>query len=187
MPAWVTPELPPAYRELAERMAGLRAEARAYEDIAQMLWRTGEPLTTAVRELFTALRFDAVLDAHGSGHELVVRLDGQRRLLVAVGGSPDAIDRQSPVIKELLRLLQDEATSDQDRLVLAINAWCELPLEARRGDPITPDALRVVQRLGANVIATTTLFGVWKYSLVDLDTARKSIMRLHGQDGGVFK
>ena len=184
-PAWVTPELPPAYADLASRIAALREDARKFEDIAGVLWQTGPALALSVCRLFSALGFQAERTAADANYDVRVQLDGDRRLLVEVTGGTEAVPKKSPSITRLLRALQDDVW-EHDRLVVAVNAFCDRPLDARE-DPVSTDALRLFQRLGANVVTTATLFGIWKYSLVDLDAARKSITRLHGQDGGVFR
>jgi hypothetical protein len=184
--AWVTAELPPAYAEIAGRIEALREEARKYEEIAGVLWQVGRPLAVGVRDIFSALKFDATLIERESGYSVRVDLDAGRRLIVEVTGSPEAIDRKSPAITELLRLLQSDV-SDQDRLVLAVNAWCDLPLDARKKDLVTADAVKLIQRVAANIVATSTLFGIWRYSLTNLDAARQSVMKLYSHDGGFFK
>ena len=184
--AWVIAELPPAYQEIAVKIAALRKDAQKYEEIAGVLWQVGRPLAVGVRNVFTALQYEATLVEHETGHGVRVQLGGERRMVVEVAGSTEAIDRKSPAITELLRILQNEV-GDRDRLVLALNSWCELPLEARKNELITPDALKLAQRVGANVVATSTLFGLWKYSLTDPEAARQSVMKLYSHDGGLFK
>ena len=184
--AWVKAELPPAYAEIAGKIAALREEAQKYEEIGGVLWQVGQPLAVGVRDIFSALKYDATLTERESGHTVRVDLGAERRLVVEVAGSVGAIDRKSPAITELLRLLQSDL-GDQDRLVLAVNAWCELPLEARKKDLVTPDTVKLVQRVGANIVATSTLFGIWRYSLTNLDAARQSVMKLYSHDGGFFK
>jgi hypothetical protein len=185
-PGWVTGELPAQYAELASQIAALQEEARKYENVAAMLWRTGMSLTLAVRDLFNSLQFEAELTESGASYDLRVHLDGGRRLLVEVVGAVDAIDRKSPHIAQILRALQDDA-GPQDRVVVAANAFCETPLSSRRQEPVTADALRLIQGLGANFVATSTLFGIWRYSIKDLPGARKSVVNLHTQDGGLFR
>ena len=155
-------ELPPAYAEVAGKIAALREEAKKYEEVADVLWQVGRPLAVGVREIFAALKYDATLTERESGYTVRVDLGGERHLALEVVGSPDAIDRKSPAITELLRVLQNDLR-DQDRLVLAVNAWCELQLDSRKNDLVTPDAVKLVQRLGANIVATSTLFGIWRY------------------------
>lgn len=185
-PAWVTGELPAQYADLASQIEKLQEEARKYENVAAVLWRTGMSLTLAVRDLFTALQYESELTEIGASYDLRVHLDGGRRLLVEVVGFADAIDRKSPQIAQILRALQEDA-GPQDRVVVAANAHCEMPLSSRRGEPVTADALRLIQGLGANFVATPTLFGIWRYSLKDLAGARKSVVNLHTQDGGLFR
>ena len=185
-PAWVTGELPAQYADLAGQIATLQEEARKYENVAAVLWRTGMSLTLAVRDLFTALQFESELMENGASYDLRIHLEGGRRLLVEVVGANDVIDRRSPHIAQILRALQDDA-GVQDRVVVAANAFCDTPLSSRRQEPVTADALRLIQGLGANFVATPTLFVIWRYSLKDLPGARKSVMNLHTQDGGLFR
>ena len=72
-------------------------------------------------------------------------------------------------------------------VVIVANAYCEKPPAARKEDPVAPDALRLIQGLGANFVTTATLFGIWRYSLQNLQEARKSVMNLQELDGGVFR
>jgi hypothetical protein len=67
------------------------------------------------------------------------------------------------------------------------NAHCDTPLGARKDEPITPEALKLIRGLGANVVASSTLFGIWRYSFKDAAGARKSLMNLHTQEGGIFR
>ena len=64
---------------------------------------------------------------------------------------------------------------------------CDVPLEARKKDLVSPDAVKLMQRVGANIVATSTLFGIWRYSLSNLDAARQSVTKLYSHDGGFFK
>jgi hypothetical protein len=185
-PAWITPELPPQYGELARQIADLQKEARKFEDIAAVVWQTGRPLTQAVRDLFAALQFDAKVMDGESTSDVRVDLDSGKRLLVQVAGGGTSIQRKSPQIARILQALQDDA-GEKDRVILAANVFSELPLPQRREEPVAVDALRIIQGLGANFITTGTLFGLWRYSLTDLEGARKSIFKLHAQDGGIFR
>jgi hypothetical protein len=186
-PDWVTGELPAQYGEIATKIKALQEEADKYEKVAAVLWQTGTPLVLAVRDLFAALQFKTEMSESGAAsHDLVVELEGDKRLLMQIVGSDEGMTRKSPHINQILRTLQDDA-SDKDRVVVVANTHCETPLAQRRQEPVAADALRIIQGLGANVITTPTLFGIWRYSLQDLPGARKSVMRLHAQDGGIFR
>ena len=185
-PDWVTHEMPPRYVEIAGRLAVLKQEAREFERIGEVLWQSGAPLTQATRELFTALQFDAELTVPGTNYDLLVKLDGGRRLLIEVIGSLGAVTKKSPQIAQALRAIQEDAT-DQDRVVIIANSFCDKSPAARREDPVAADALRLIQGLGANFVTTATLFGIWRYSLQNLADAQGSILNLYALDGGVFK
>jgi hypothetical protein len=185
-PDWVAAEMPPRYIEIAGRLAVLKQEAREFERVGEVLWQTGSALTRGIRDLFTALQFETEMTGHGTNYDLSVRMDSGRRLLVEVVGGTGAITKKSPQIAQALRAIQEDA-GEKDRVVLVGNAFCEKPPAARKEDPVAPDALRLIQGLGANFVATATLFGIWRYSLQNLQEARKSIMNLHDLDGGVFR
>ena len=183
-PTWVTPELPPQYAELANKIAAIQAEARKYEDIAGVIWQTGKPLVTAVRNLFAAMQFQAEAK-EGANYDVEVTVETGRRLLLVVAGHREGIQRKSPQIGQVVHVLQEDAGTN-DRVVLVANTFCEMPVSSRP-DAVTPDGLRLIQGVGANFIATPTLLGLWKYSLTDLASAKKSIHRLHAQDGGIYR
>jgi hypothetical protein len=185
-PAWVTGELPSQYAVLANQIAALQNNARQYEQVAAVLWQTGTPLTLAVRDLFAALAFETDLMDGQASYDVRVHLEDGRRLLVGVVGAPEGLTRKSPEIARVLRALQEDA-GEQDRVVVAVNAYCATPLASRRDDPVTPDALRLIQGLGANLVATPTLFGLWKYSIQDMSGSKKNVLKLHKMDGGIFR
>ena len=185
-PPWVAEELPVEYAELARQIAALREQAQRFEGVAGVIWRTGPDLTAALRDLFAALEFETELVAPGGNYDLRVDLEGGRRLLVEVVSSPEPIDRRSSYIARILRALQEDA-GEKDRVVLAGNIFPELPVGTRRQDPVTVEAMRLIQGLGANFVPTSALFGVWKSSLQDVAQARKSILKLYSMDGGIFR
>lgn len=186
-PAWVAEELPPQYAEVARQIAALQEQAQQYEGVAGVLWKSGPALTAAVRHLFSALQFGTEEAASGSNYDLRVDLENGRRLLVeVVSAAEDPIDRRSPHIARILRALQEDA-GESDRVVLAANVFHATPLPRRRQDPVTVDAMRLIQGLGANFVPTSALFGIWKSFLHDQGQAKKSIMSLYSMDGGIFR
>ena len=185
-PSWVTQELPPEYADIAGKIAALKEQAQRYETVAAVIWRSGPALTGALRDLFVAMQFDAEIVSNAN-YDLRVDLEGGRRLLIEVVSSPsEAIDRRSPHIARILRALQEDA-GEKDRVVLAANIFSDLPMASRRQDPVTVEAMRLIQGLGANFVPTSALFGVWKSSLQDLAQAKKTIIKLYTMDGGIFR
>ena len=185
-PTWVPEELPPEYAEIARKIANLRQEARKYEKFTEVLWRTGTPLKVAVREIFSALDLRAELTDEGKDYDLAVELEPQGRLLVEVLGGSSPLEKKSPDIVRALRAIQEES-GPGDRVVLVANVDCDKPVAMRQQPPATPEALRLIQGLGANLVATSTLFGLWRQSLRDPAAAKNSARLLHELDGGIFK
>jgi hypothetical protein len=185
-PPWVTAELPDQYADIARQMEALKEQARAYEGVAGVLWQRGSALTSSVRDLFMALGFETELAGYGSQCDLRVSLGSGRRLLIDVVSESQSLDRRSPHIARILKVLQEEA-GEKDRVLLVANIAAEVAPSARRGEPVGADALRLIQGLGANFVPTSALFGIWKQSLSDAQHARNTVTNLHSMDGGIFR
>jgi len=185
-PGWVAAELPEQYADIARQMAALKERARAYEGVAGVLWQRGSALTSSVRDLFVALGFEAELAEYGSSCDLRVNLGSERRLLIEVASEDHSLDRRSPHIGRILKVLQEEA-GEGDRVVLAANVFPDLAPATRRGEPVASDAIRLIQGMGANLVPTSTLFGIWKQSLANPEEARHSVTKLYAMDGGIFR
>jgi len=186
-PKWVMAELPPKYQELAAQIAALMEQTREYEALAGALWQTGPPLTHAVASVFHSLKCETEMMNNGANYDLRAQLEGGQRFLVHVVGAPEPIDRKSPEIARILRTLQEDAEEQHDRVLLALNISYDLPPASRKQELATQEALRLIQGLGANLVPTSTLFGLWKYSLHDAGGAKKSLLRLHELKGGIFR
>ena len=185
-PDWIAAELPPEYADIARKIEDLRQEARKYERLADVLWCVGEPLKAAVRAVFEALDCTTVTPAAGSNFDLAVDIAPEQRLLIEVMGGTAPFDKRAPEVGRAFRAIQEDA-GPADRVVLVANIPCDKPVQMRHDTQATPDAVRLVQGLGANIIATPTLFGLWRFSLKDKSGARESLRRLHALDGGFFR
>jgi len=185
-PKWVLAELPPKYAELSAQIAALVEQTREYEALAGALWQTGEPLTHAVASVFRSLQCQTELMNNGANYDVRAQLESGHRFLVHVVGAAAPVDRKSPEIARILRTLQEDA-DENDRVLLALNVSYDLPPASRKQELATQEALRLIQGLGANLVPTFTLFGLWKYSLHDAASAKKSLIRLHELKGGIFR
>lgn len=181
-PDWVIAEMPPGYQTRLLEIQRLSADLYTMEAIGRVLWETGEPLKDAVGAVFAALKCDA--DATpGAAGPVAVKLDDSRRLLLHVSGAASPIQKTHEELTHAFQAVQ--LAGDRDRVVLVANNDPATP-PADRPDPVLPDALAVLQRMGVNVVTAVTLFRLWRLSLEDLQKARKALERLHGQDGGPF-
>jgi hypothetical protein len=181
-PDWVVGEMPPGYQTRMAEIRRLTDEMHAMDEIGRVLWQTRDPLRQAVRALLSALRCEVVSPPDGDG-PIAVRLDEKHRLLVHVAGPGGAIHKTSDDLSYAFQIMQ--RAEDHDRVALLANVDPGTP-PSERPDPVMPDALKVVQRMGLNVVEASTLFGMWRISLQDPARAHKLLERLHAQDGGVF-
>jgi hypothetical protein len=174
--------MPSGYQTRLLEVQRLSADLHAMDRIGRVLWETGEPLRDAVGELFRALKCEVDAAPGGAG-PVTVTLEESRRLLLLVSGAAGPVQKTNEELAQAFQVVQFAAPND--RVVFVANNDPATP-PAGRPDPCAPDALRVFQRMGVDVVTTATLFGVWRLSLDDRPKARKVIDRLHAQDGGLF-
>jgi len=184
-PEWLAAEMPPGYNTRLNEIQRLSEELRAMGQFGRLLWTAGDELTDAVRETFIALKFDARPTPGLPTSSLIINVDTRRRLLIHVSPAEGLIEKKSPDIAHVFQMLH-EVAGDDDRIVLVANSD-PATRPADRRDPIDPEAMKLLRRLGANVLLAPTLFALWTQSLQDRDRARASVERLHAQDGGTFE
>jgi hypothetical protein len=182
VPDWIVEEMPPGYQTRLLEIKRLSADLKAMDGIGCVLWETGEALRDAVGTLFAALKCE-VDPAPGDRGAIAVGLGASRRLLLVVSGAGSPIQKTNEELARSFQAMQFAGAND--RVVLVVNNHPATP-PADRPEPILPDALGVLQRMGVDVLTTVTLFGLWRLSLEDQQRARRVLDHLHAQDGGQF-
>jgi hypothetical protein len=183
-PDWVVAEMPPGYQNRVAEIRRLSEELQDMSRFARLLWAIGPELRDSVRDVFTALKLDVTLMDAPSDLAMAVKLDAKRHLLLHVSAAEGAIDKKSAEIAQVFKMLH-EVAGEHDRVVLVANGD-RMRQPADRPAPLSPEALKMLQRLGANCVTAPTLFRLWSLSGQDTDRARKYVERLHEQDGGMF-
>ena len=181
-PEWLAAEMPPGYQTRLLEIQRLSADLHAMERVGRVLWETGEPLREAVGAVFGALKCE-VDAAPATAAPLAVKLGDSRRLLLHVSAAASPVRKTDEELAQAFQAVQFAAAGQ--RVVFVANPDPTTP-PARRPDPVLPDALDVLQRMGVNVMSSTTLFKLWRLSLEDPQKARQALDRLHAQDGGPF-
>jgi 1,4-dihydroxy-2-naphthoate octaprenyltransferase len=181
-PEWVTAEMPPGYHTRLVEIERLSGDLHAMDRIGCVLWETGEPLRDAVSAIFAALKCD--VDAtSGSAGPIAVKLDESRRLLLLVSGAASPIQKTH---EELVRAFQAvQFAGANDRVVFVTNNDPATP-PADRPDPLSSDAREMLHSIGVDVVATATLFRLWRLAFEDERKARIALEHLHAQEGGPF-
>jgi hypothetical protein len=183
-PDWLGSEMPPGYQTRLIEIQRLSADLAEMERFGRLLWRAGHDLAQATGDAFVALGF-ATEETADSGNSLIVRLGDRRRLLLHVSASSEPIQKKSPELTHMFQLLNETAEAS-DRVVLVTNSSPQAR-PAERPVPVGPEALDLLQRLGANVLTGHGIFALWRLSLDDKERARRVVERLHEQDGGLFQ
>ncbi len=181
-PDWMVAEMPPGYQTRLLEIERLSADLKTMDGIGSVLWETGESLRSAVVTLFAALKCGVEPTPVDAG-ATAVNLGGSRRLLLVVSGAGSPIQKTNEELTRAFHAVQFAGAND--RVVLVVNNHPATP-PTDRPDPILPDALGVLQRMGVDVVTATTLFRLWRLSLEDPQRARKALDHLHAQDGGQY-
>ncbi len=181
-PEWLSAEMPPGYQTRLWEIERLSADLDAMDRVGCVLWESGQPLRDAVVAVFQALKFEANASP-GTVGPIAVKLDESHRLLLVVSGSASPVQKTDEELAQAFRAVQ--LASANDRVVFVPNNGPATP-PAERPDPVLPDALGVLQRMGVAVVTTVTLFRLWRLWYEDQPKARKFLERLLAEDGGLF-
>ena len=192
-PEWVAEALPQRRAEIDAEISKLQAqvdrlekEADSIESIAHLLWQAGPPLEQAVRNLFSAVGFEADLAGDDASCDVVVNLGGGKRLLIKVVGTDKNITPKSTELRQVLEAVQS-TDGDGDRVVLAANPYRDRPVVDREWlDPVTGDAMMILTGLGAVFVQTATLFRIWQQAGTDAEAAAAQLRQLHEAPAGFF-
>jgi hypothetical protein len=181
-PEWIAAEMPPGYQTRLLEIRRLSADLHTMDRFGRVLWETGDALREAVGAVFGALKCEVEVTAGPAG-PVVVKLGDARRLLLLVSGAAGPIEKTSEELAQAFQVVQ--FASADDRVVFVGNNDPATP-PPDRADPVRPDALGVLGRMGVDVVTTSTVFKLWRLSLEDQQKARQALDRLHAQDGGTF-
>ena len=183
-PDWFVAEMPPGYQNRVAEIQRLSVELRALEQCGRLLWSVGDALTDAVYHAFATLGFETQLIPGPPFASVQVTLEGRVRLLLHGSATKGVIQKNGVELAHVFQMLHERA-EDTDRVVLVTNSDPRVR-PAERTESIGPQALNLLQRLGANVLPGPTLFALWSQSVDAEDRARRYAERLHQQDGGTF-
>ena len=190
-PRWIANELPSRYEDVCKEIEQLAQERDLMGRMARLLWQTGHPLNEAVRDAFIAFGCHAEMTEPGATYDVTVTLaTGQRRLLIEVTGIEGNIQKKSNKITQLLSAAQ-EVAEEHDRIILAVNAYRDRAVGERSElEIVTPNALKLLVRVGATVITTASVFETWKLSLANLaniEVSRRWVDALYAAPPGLFE
>jgi hypothetical protein len=184
-PDWVVAEMPPGYQNRVAEIQRLTADLHEMSRFGRLLREVGPGLAEAVCGVFAALKFEASTDLGPDGTGVVVKLDGQRRLLMHMSGEEQTIEKKNAELARVFQMLHEFA-DEHDRVVFVTNNEPgKRPTD--RAESLAREALTLLGRMGAVHVPASTLFTLWKLSLLDADRARAQVQGLYAQEGGSFQ
>src|SRR6185436_7104696 len=87
---------------------------------------------------------------------MILKLEDRRRLLIHVASSGGAMQKRHDALAFVFQMLH-EIGEPADRVVLIANTHVERR-PSERPDPLEPDALDLIARLGATVVPSAVVF-----------------------------
>jgi hypothetical protein len=183
-PDWFVAAMPHGYQTRLAEIQRLTAELQEMDRFGRALLETGARLGDVVGDVFAVMKYDVHPMVANDTSNLVVKLDNKRRLLMSASAEEGPIERKSAEVARVFGLLHEHA-EPTDRVVLVANIDPMVP-PPQRVDPVTPDALAFLQRLGVNIVTGPLMFALWSLSLQESNRAQKCVDRLHAQDGGAY-
>lgn len=183
-PDWVAAEMPPGYKNRLDEIERLTRDLQAMWRFGRLLWASGPQLAEAVAEVFAMLKLPTEWIQSGDSTFLTVRLEGHRRLLLAVSDSQHSIEKKSSEVAEVFRMIHTLG-DDHDRGVFVVNPHASVA-PAARPEAVSPEATTMLKRLGVNILPGQGAFQLWTMALQDPERASRLVERLYEQDGGVF-
>jgi hypothetical protein len=181
-PEWVAAEMPPGYQNRVEEIRRLVADLESMGQFGRLLWEVGTRLAAPTCEVFRSLKYDSQVRDDAGATAVVVKLDARRRLFLHVADAVDPLQKRSPELAHVFRLLH-EVAGDDDRVALVTNSE-GMKRPADRAEALAPDAAAFVSRMGVSHVSAATLFALWKLSLQEPDRARGQVDRLYSHEGG---
>ena len=130
-------------------------------------------------KLFAELKCE-VQATQGAGGRICVTVGPSQRLLVLVSQSPGPIHRAHEEITRAFRAVQLADASDRV-VFLAQGDTSTPPMD--RSDPVLPDARDLLEKMGVEVVSTTSIFRLWRLWLEDSQKARRALQSLHAEEG----
>lgn len=181
-PEWMAAEMPPGYQTRLLEIQRLSEDLQSMDRVGRVLWEKGEALRAAVGALVGALKCEVDGKPDGAG-PIAAKFGDSRRLLLIVADAAGPIQKTNEVLARAFEAVQFAAA--EDRVVLVAGNDHGTP-PADRTDPLLPDALDMLRRMGVGVVTTAALFKLWRLAFEDPQKARQALERLHAQDGGLF-
>ena len=186
VPDWLDEHLAPRAKELGAKISTLEAEKAKYDDLAYVLYGTGDQLEDCVALLLRELGLNVDPQAKGANIDLkAVHPSLSLGFAVEVTGIKGTIQKDSNKISQAWQYISERSgtSEEDDRLVIVANTENHLDPRLRTRDSFSPDAVKLLSNNGVLLITTLQLYELWKSVEEGNRTPDDVVRELHGKVG----
>ena len=185
-PKWFNKYLVPRAKALGKQINKLVEEKGKYDQLAYVLYGTGDELVTSVALLLGEVGLDVQLQPHSANIDLKAKHPKLNvGFAVEVTGIKDIIHKDSNKVIQAWQYLNDRAGTpeENDRLIIIANTQCHLDPKQRNVEGYTPDIVRLLQNNGVLMMTTLQLYEQWKAIHEGARSSDELVQELHSSFG----
>ncbi len=185
-PQWLEPYLVQRAKELAQQIETLNAEKAKYDNIAYVLYGTGEELEECVTLLLRELGLAVERQPKGANIDLKAKHAGLGLgFAIEVTGTKSTIQKDSNKLSQAWQHISDRAGTpeENDRLIIVANTQSHLDPKQRSRDSFSQHAVDLLSRNDVLMITTVQLYELWKSVQEGNMGAEEAVKRLYDSTG----
>jgi len=185
-PDWLESYLVPRAKELDGQIKELAEEKDKYDQIAYVLYGSGDDLEQSVALLLQDLGFDVERQPIGANIDQKARYAKfNLGFAIEITGIRDIVKKDTNKIAQAWKYLNDRAGTpeENDRLMIVANTQCHLDPKQRNSQSFTPDVVQLLSSNGVLLITTFQLYEQWTAVQDGITSADEFVQRLHSTSG----
>ena len=185
-PDWLESYLVPRAKELDGQIKELAEEKDKYDQIAYVLYGSGDDLEQSVALLLRDLGFDVERQPVGANIDQKARYAKfNLGFAIEITGVRDIVKKDTKKIAQAWQYLSDRVGTpeENDRLMIVANTQCHLDPKQRNSQSFTPDVARLLSSNGVLLITTFQLYEQWTAVHEGMTSADEFVQRLHSTSG----
>jgi len=163
-PDWLERYLVSRAKALDDQIKRRVEEKAKYDQIAYVLYGTGDDLERSVALLLQDLGFDVERQSVGANIDQKARYPkSDFGFAIEITGTRDIVKKDTRKIAQAWQYLSDRTGSpeENDKLMIVANTQCHLDPEQRNSQSFTPDVVKLLSNNGVLLITTLQLYEQW--------------------------
>ena len=185
-PEWLAQYIIPPAKEVDRQIRSLEEVKAKYDQIAYVLYGTGEDLEVAVKVLLQDIGFTVEHLPRGSNIDLrVVYPPLGLVFAIEVTGTKGVVRKASSKIAQAWKHLSDRKGTPEEahKLTIIANVEYHLDPRSRPSAPFTSEVTDLLGRHNVLLLTTVQLYEIWKDIALGTRSAEDAISSLHATSG----